>query len=146
MCTARHRAVAKNKKSEQNIKNCLTMLVRCDIIFFVVEVWLSLVEYFVRDEGVAGSNPVTSTIPRVLIGFEMFYKHSRFFIAFLTCTSGKMNIYALSCMYRNIVFGQFFKVGYFNIAYAIIVNCELLNGFTVNLFGLMYFNFFNQFV
>ena len=82
MCTARHRAVAKNKKSEQNIKNCLTMLAWCDIIFFVVEVWLSLVEYFVRDEGVAGSNPVTSTIPRVLIGFEMFYKHSRFFIAF----------------------------------------------------------------
>lgn len=61
MCTAGHRVVAKNKKSEQNIKNCLTMLVRCDIIFFVVEVWLSLVEYFVRDEGVAGSNPVTST-------------------------------------------------------------------------------------
>ena len=61
MCTAGHRAVAKNKKSEQNIKNCLTMLVQCDIIFFVVEVWLSLVEYFVRDEGVAGSNPVTST-------------------------------------------------------------------------------------
>ena len=25
------------------------------------EVWLSLVEYFVRDEGAAGSNPVTST-------------------------------------------------------------------------------------
>ena len=41
-----------------------------------------------------------------------------------------MNIYALSCMCRNIVFGQFFKVGYFNIAYAVIVNCELLNGFT----------------
>ena len=41
------------------------MLVRCDIIFFVVEVWLSLVEYFVRDEGVAGSNPVTSTIVSV---------------------------------------------------------------------------------
>ena len=37
-----------------------------------------------------------------------------------------MNIYALSCMYRNIVFGQFFKVGYFNIAYAIIVNCNIL--------------------
>lgn len=65
MCTAGHRAVAKNKKSEQNIKNCLTMLVRCDIIFFVVEVWLSLVEYFVRDEGVAGSNPVTSTMSSV---------------------------------------------------------------------------------
>ena len=60
-----------------------------------------------------------------------------FFIAFLTCTSCKMNIYALSCMYRNIVFGQFFKGGYFNIAYAIIMNCELLNGFTVNLFGLV---------
>ena len=30
----------------------------------------------------AGSSPVTPTIPRVLIGFEMFYKHSRFFIAF----------------------------------------------------------------
>lgn len=65
MCTAGHRVVAKNKKSEQNIKNCLTMLVRCDIIFFVVEVWLSLVEYFVRDEGVAGSNPVTSTMSSV---------------------------------------------------------------------------------
>ena len=54
-----------------------------------------------------------------------------------------MNIYALSCMYRNIVFGQFFKVGYFNIAYAIIVNCELLNGFTVNFFGLVHFNFYS---
>lgn len=32
--------------------------------------------------GAAGSSPVTPTIPRVLIGFEMFYKHSRFFIAF----------------------------------------------------------------
>ena len=29
--------------------------------------------------GAAGSSPVTPTIPRVLIGFEMFYKHSRFF-------------------------------------------------------------------
>ncbi len=29
---------------------------------FVVEVWLSLVEYYVRDVGAAGSNPVTSTI------------------------------------------------------------------------------------
>ena len=29
-----------------------------------------------------GSNPPSPTIPRVLIGFEMFYKHSRFFIAF----------------------------------------------------------------
>ena len=26
-----------------------------------VEVWLSLVEYYVRDVGAAGSNPVTST-------------------------------------------------------------------------------------
>ena len=26
------------------------------------EVWLSLVEYYVRDVGAAGSNPVTSTI------------------------------------------------------------------------------------
>ena len=32
----------------------------------------------------AGSSPVTPTIPRVLIGFEMFYKHSRFFIAFFS--------------------------------------------------------------
>ena len=30
----------------------------------------------------AGSSPVTPTIPRVLIGFEMFYKRSRFFIVF----------------------------------------------------------------
>ncbi len=29
-----------------------------------------------------GSSPLIRTIPRVLIGFEMFYKHSRFFIAF----------------------------------------------------------------
>ena len=26
-----------------------------------IEVWLSLVEYYVRDVGAAGSNPVTST-------------------------------------------------------------------------------------
>ena len=31
---------------------------------------------------------------------------TRFFIAFLTCTSGKMNIYDLSCVRRSIVFGQ----------------------------------------
>ena len=29
-----------------------------------VEVWLSLVEYYVRDVGAAGSNPVTSTNKR----------------------------------------------------------------------------------
>lgn len=51
-----------------------------------------------------------------------------------------MNIYALSYMYRNIVFRQLFKAGYFNIAYAVIMNCELLNGFTVNFFGLVHFN------
>ena len=45
-------------------------------------VWLSLVEYLNGVQVAAGSNPVTPTIPRVLIGFEMFYKHSRFFIAF----------------------------------------------------------------
>ena len=28
----------------------------------IIEVWLSLVERFVRDEEAAGSNPVTSTI------------------------------------------------------------------------------------
>lgn len=33
-------------------------------------------------EQFTGSSPVIRTIPRVLIGFEMFYKHSRFFIAF----------------------------------------------------------------
>ena len=27
-----------------------------------IEVWLSLVEHYVRDVGAAGSNPVTSTI------------------------------------------------------------------------------------
>ena len=35
---------------------------------------------------------------------------TRFFIDFLTCTSGKMNIYALSCMYRNIVFGYHYRI------------------------------------
>lgn len=66
MCTARHRAVAKNKKSEQNIKNCLTMLVRCDIIFFVVEVWLSLVEYFVRDTVLFNSLSIRRTPTNLL--------------------------------------------------------------------------------
>lgn len=47
-----------------------------------IGMWLSLVEHYVRDVGAAGSNPVIPTIPRVLIGFEMFYKHFRFFIAF----------------------------------------------------------------
>ena len=50
-----------NYKLKIKIKKYLTKLVCCDIIVSVVEVWLSLVEYFVRDEGVAGSNPVTST-------------------------------------------------------------------------------------
>lgn len=47
-----------------------------------IGMWLSLVEHYVRDVGAAGSNPVIPTIPRVLIGFEMFYKHSRFFVVF----------------------------------------------------------------
>ena len=66
MCTAGHRVVAKNKKSEQNIKNCLTMLVRCDIIFFVVEVWLSLVEYFVRDTILSNSLVISRTPTNLL--------------------------------------------------------------------------------
>ncbi len=32
-----------------------------------IEVWLSLVEYYVRDVGAAGSNPVTSTIWKAYI-------------------------------------------------------------------------------
>ena len=48
----------------------LTYDIGYDIIFFVVEVWLSLVEHYVRDVGAAGSNPVTSTIPSVLTGSE----------------------------------------------------------------------------
>ena len=40
----------------------------------VVEVWLSLVEYFVRDEGVAGSNPVTSTkVVKTAVFTAVFY-------------------------------------------------------------------------
>lgn len=53
----------------------------------------------------AGSSPVIRTIPSVLTELERFCMTLGFFIAFLTCASGKMNIYALSCMYRNIVFG-----------------------------------------
>ena len=37
------------------------------IIIYVVEVWLSLVEYYVRDVGAAGSNPVTSTSKKACI-------------------------------------------------------------------------------
>ncbi len=33
----------------------------CNNIRALIEVWLSLVERFVRDEEAAGSNPVTST-------------------------------------------------------------------------------------
>ena len=57
----------------------MTKRVRCDIIVSVVEVWLSLVEYFVRDEGVAGSNPVTSTktdrLSTVLSVYKFVYIH-----------------------------------------------------------------------
>lgn len=69
-----------------------------------IGMWLSLVEHYVRDVGAAGSNPVIPTIPSVLTELERFCMTLGFFIAFLTCASGKMNIYALSCVYRNIVF------------------------------------------
>ena len=51
-------------------KNCLLFMIDCAILITVVievhsgnnsEVWLSLVEHYVRDVGAAGSNPVTST-------------------------------------------------------------------------------------
>ena len=45
-------------------KNHFTNQLLCAIILTVeiIEVWLSLVERFVRDEEAVGSNPVTSTI------------------------------------------------------------------------------------
>ena len=42
-------------------KKPLTFFRRCDIIFIVIETWLSLVERCVRDAEVVGSNPVVST-------------------------------------------------------------------------------------
>ncbi len=65
--------------------------------------WLSLVEYYVRDVGAAGSNPVIPTIPSVLTGLKRFCMTLGFFVCFSTCTGGVMNIYALPCMYRYIV-------------------------------------------
>ena len=45
-----------------------------------------MVEYFVRDEGAAGSNPVTSTISSVHNGFELwtldFFAISSFFVMY----------------------------------------------------------------
>ena len=43
-----------------------------------IEVWLSLVEYYVRDVGAAGSNPVTSTSLKssvfpILRGVQSFF-------------------------------------------------------------------------
>ena len=46
--------------------------------YFVVEVWLSLVEYYVRDVGAAGSNPVTSTI---LNGLDSLNGESELFLS-----------------------------------------------------------------
>ena len=43
-----------------------------------IEVWLSLVERFVRDEEAAGSNPVTSTMLNVHNGLDR-YEHSFLF-------------------------------------------------------------------
>lgn len=38
-----------------------------------VGVWLSLVERFVRDEEVAGSNPVTPTMVKISVPFSSFF-------------------------------------------------------------------------
>ena len=38
-----------------------------------VGVWLSLVERFVRDEEVAGSNPVTPTMIKISVPFSSFF-------------------------------------------------------------------------
>ena len=49
--------------------------------------WLSLVEYYVRDVGAAGSNPVIPTITSVLIGFKKFYENTRFFMPYMFHTA-----------------------------------------------------------
>ncbi len=55
-------------------------LVAAEALF--IEVWLSLVERYVRDVEVAGSNPVTSTMRSVLMGFEYPYRTLCFFMHF----------------------------------------------------------------
>lgn len=70
-----------------------------------IGMWLSLVEHYVRDVGAAGSNPVIPTIPSVLTEPERFCMALGFLLPFLACCIRIMNIYTLSCMYRNIVFG-----------------------------------------
>ena len=54
--------------------------------------WLSLVERYVRDVEVAGSNPVTSTIRSILIGFEIL-ENAPFFHA---CFSDLLPLKAVS--------------------------------------------------
>lgn len=53
----------------------------------------------------AGSSPVIRTIPSVLTEPERFCMALGFLLPFLACCIRIMNIYTLSCMYRNIVFG-----------------------------------------
>ena len=45
-----------------------------------IEVWLSLVERYVRDVEAGGSNPLTSTMRSVLIGFEYPTKDTPLFL------------------------------------------------------------------
>ncbi len=51
-----------------------------------------------------GSSPFTRTIPSVLTGLKGFCIALGFFICFSACTGGIVNIYALSRMYRYIIF------------------------------------------
>ena len=52
----------KEQRGYKTEKNALTRFDGCDIILqWYFEVWLSLVEYYVRDVGAAGSNPVIPT-------------------------------------------------------------------------------------
>ena len=48
--------------------------------FLHIEVWLSLVERYVRDVEAGGSNPLTSTMWSVLIGFEYPTKDTPLFL------------------------------------------------------------------
>ena len=57
----------------------LTIGVEYGILTIVFEVWLSLVERYVRDVEVVGSNPVTSTKKKSRVSGFFFYIFSKYY-------------------------------------------------------------------
>ena len=140
-----------------NISTCTALVVYCvsneyitwqsawNVFYFyvlLIGMWLSLVEYYVRDVGAAGSNPVIPTSWGVVIGFQTIT--TPFLCHFSFCRI--CNIYALSCVDYDIYIRQFWQNGNFENANASIMYIEFLNVYIINLFSVIYLYFVNQFI